>query len=123
VILSSRTAKAGAFFPPRGGGMNRKSRVSPTKENPADAIDATAPAESKDCVPSDDDAGESAPAFDRQAVSRQFHAEKVDEIKKSQQFLRKQQGRRELDTTWLDKGITAVIEFFENLFRWEVIDV
>jgi len=43
--------------------MNRKSRVSPTKENPADAIDATAPAESEDCVASDDDAGESEPIF------------------------------------------------------------
>jgi hypothetical protein len=125
VMVSSRTveARASAFFPPRGGGMNRKSRVSPTKENPADAVDSTAPAESEDCVASNDIAEESAHTFDRRAVSRQFHAEKVDEIKKSQQFLQKQQRRRELDKTWLDKAITAVVEFFENLFRWEVIDV
>ena len=27
------------------------------------------------------------------------------------------------DVTWLDKCITGTIEFFENVFRWEVIDV
>ena len=50
------------------------------------------------------------------------YQEEVSEIKKSQEFLKKQQRRRELDETWLDKGITAVIELFENIFRWEVID-
>ena len=50
------------------------------------------------------------------------YQEEANEIKKSQQFIQKQQRRRELDKTWLDKGITAVIEFFENIFRWEVID-
>ena len=50
------------------------------------------------------------------------YQEEADEIKKSQQFIQKQQRRRELDKTWLDKGITAVIEFFENIFRWEVIE-
>mmetsp|Transcript_1258 Transcript_1258/g.2109 ORF Transcript_1258/g.2109 Transcript_1258/m.2109 type:complete len:165 (-) Transcript_1258:702-1196(-) len=50
------------------------------------------------------------------------YQEEVSEIKKSQQFLQMQQRRRELDKTWLDKGITAVIELFENIFRWEVID-
>ena len=50
------------------------------------------------------------------------YQEEANEIKKSQQFIQKQQLRRELDKTWLDKGITAVIEFFENIFRWEVID-
>ena len=50
------------------------------------------------------------------------YQEEVSEIKKSQEFLKKQQRRRELDKTWLDKGITAVIELFENIFRWEVID-
>lgn len=50
------------------------------------------------------------------------YQEEVSEIKKSQEFLQMQQRRRELDKTWLDKGITAVIELFENIFRWEVID-
>ena len=50
------------------------------------------------------------------------YQEEADEIKKSQQFIQKQQLRRDLDKTWLDKGITAVIEFLENIFRWEVID-
>lgn len=128
VMMSSRTAEARAspLFQPRGGGIRRKSRVSPTKENSADAaaaVDASAPAESEDCVVDDDEAESVMPPFDRQAVSKQLLAEEVNEIKKSQQFLQKQQRRRELDKTWLDKGITAVIEFFENLFRWEVIEV
>ena len=71
----------------------------------------------------DGDDDEKSPQFDRQAVSKQLHTEKVNEIKKSQQFLIKQQKRRDLDKTWLDKGITSIIEFFENMFRWEVIDV
>ncbi|KAL7461007.1 hypothetical protein ACHAXS_001445 [Conticribra weissflogii] len=44
------------------------------------------------------------------------------EIRKEQSFLEKQRLRRELDKTWLDKSITAFIEFFENIFRWEVTD-
>jgi hypothetical protein len=61
--------------------------------------------------------------FDREAVTKRLHKEAVAETKKAQVFLKKQQRRREMDKTWLDKGITSVIEFFENLFRWEVIDV
>ncbi|KAL3774082.1 hypothetical protein ACHAW5_009544 [Stephanodiscus triporus] len=126
VMMYSRTAEARAspLFPPRGGGIRRKSRVPPAKETAADVVDASAPAESENCVVDDDEAEEPVmPQFDRQAVSKQLLAEEVNEIKKSQQFLQKQQRRRELDKTWLDKGITAVIEFFENLFRWEVIEV
>ena len=44
----------------------------------------------------------------------------VAEIRKEQSFLEKQRKRREMDKTWLDKGITAFVEFFENIFRWEV---
>eukprot|EP00569_Conticribra_weissflogii_P006016 CAMPEP_0171328482 /NCGR_PEP_ID=MMETSP0878-20121228/680_1 /TAXON_ID=67004 /ORGANISM="Thalassiosira weissflogii, Strain CCMP1336" /LENGTH=178 /DNA_ID=CAMNT_0011828335 /DNA_START=40 /DNA_END=576 /DNA_ORIENTATION=+ len=46
----------------------------------------------------------------------------IMEIRKEQSFLEKQRLRRELDKTWLDKCITAFIEVFENIFRWEVTD-
>lgn len=117
-VLISETKSPIAFFP-RGGGRKKSSRVSsfaPTK------VDT--PTKIKDNILNDDgDDDEKSPQFDRQAVSKQLHTEKTNEIKKSQQFLIKQQKRRDLDKTWLDKGITSIIEFFENMFRWEVIDV
>jgi len=53
--------------------------------------------------------------------SRQAHKrEVVKGVRADQLFLEKQRQRRALDKTWLDKGITAVIEGVENVFRWEV---
>jgi hypothetical protein len=72
----------------------------------------------------DDDATPSKEAaFDAAATSKRLRREEIDKIKKSQLFLKKQQRRRETDKTWLDRGITATIEFWENVFRWEVVDV
>ncbi|KAL3827515.1 hypothetical protein ACHAXA_003784 [Cyclostephanos tholiformis] len=114
--------------------MNRKSSRVPTSsasnENAADdAIeDVAVPAgEENENIEHDDDndvqKDSVVPPFDRRAVSRKLLDEEFDEIKKSQRFLQMQQRRRMLDKTWLDRGITSVIEFFENVFRWEVIDV
>ena len=61
--------------------------------------------------------------FDLEEVNKKLVREEVNEIRKSQEFLQKQRRRRELDKTWLDRGITGFIEFFENLFSWKVIDV
>eukprot|EP01082_Thalassiosira_pseudonana_P004560 g4021.t1 g4021 contig15:169634-169903(+) len=61
-------------------------------------------------------------SFNLEQLSKQLKQEEIENIKKDQQFLKKQQQRREMDKTWLDKGITAVVEFFENVFRWEVLD-
>ncbi|KAL7522378.1 hypothetical protein ACHAWX_007066, partial [Stephanocyclus meneghinianus] len=76
---------------------------------------------------SNDNDGDDAPskeaAFDAAATSERLRREEIDKIKKSQLFLKKQQRRREMDKTWLDRGITATIEFWENVFRWEVVDV
>lgn len=120
--------------------MNRKasSRVIPppsatneddAADNAVDEIDAPSLEEGYTENIADDDDGDVRkespfiPPFDRSAVSKKLHDEEVDEIKKSQRFLLKQQRRRMLDKTWLDRGITSIIEFFENVFRWEVIDV
>lgn len=56
-------------------------------------------------------------------LSNRLKVAEVQKVKKAQQFLKKQQRRREMDKTWLDKCITGSIEFLENVFRWEVIDV
>ena len=61
--------------------------------------------------------------FDTQSVSNRLKREEIQKVRDAQQFLKKQQRRREMDQTWLDKSITATIEFFENVFRWEIIDV
>jgi hypothetical protein len=120
VLISE--AKSSVAFSPRGGGGGRKKSSQVSSFAPAKV---EAPAKIEDTILNDDDDDESIsePQFDRQAVSKKLHTEKVNEIKKSQQFLIKQQKRRDLDKTWLDKGITSIIEFFENLFRWEIIDV
>ena len=60
--------------------------------------------------------------FDLEKESREIYAKEVEEIRAGQRFILKQQRRRELDKTWLDKGITAVIETVENIFRWTVTD-
>lgn len=62
-------------------------------------------------------------AFDTAAMSAWLRRKEVAKIKKSQLFLKKQQRRREMDTTLLDRGITVIIEFWENVFQWEVVDV
>ena len=56
-------------------------------------------------------------------LSNRLKIEEIQKVKKAQEFLKKQERRRQMDKTWLDRGITATIEFFENIFRWEVIDV
>lgn len=113
VLISE--AKSSIAFSPRGGGGRKKSS----------RVKVDTPTKIDENIFNDDDEDDSIlePHFDRQAVSKQLHTEKMNEIKMSQQFLIKQQKRRDLDKTWLDKGITSIIEFFENLFRWEVIDV
>ncbi|KAL7441164.1 hypothetical protein ACHAXH_006616 [Discostella pseudostelligera] len=112
-----------AFFP-RGGGSD-SFRQRGRKRSPSSQVstESTVTQSEADDVHDDDNKEYSAPPFDREAVIKRVHKEEVAEMKKTQHFLQKQQRRRELDKTWLDKGITAVIEFFENLFRWEVIDV
>lgn len=124
------TVSALAFFP-RGGGAGsftkRGRRASPSSSNAiaeSDSDAAAATTQPENDTLTGDNSKESDPStFDRQEVVKRLHKEELAEMKKTQQFLQKQQRRRELDTTWLDKGITAVIEFFENIFRWEVIDV
>ena len=61
--------------------------------------------------------------FDPISTSIRLHAQEIAEVKKAQQFLKKQARRREMDKTWLDRCITATIEGWENVWRWEVIDV
>ena len=68
----------------------------------------------------DDDNAEG--TFDLEKESREIYAEEIEEIRAGQRFIQKQQRRRELDKTWLDRGITAVIETFEHIFRWTVTD-
>ncbi|KAL7485235.1 hypothetical protein ACHAW6_010837 [Cyclotella cf. meneghiniana] len=94
---------------PRGGDTaeQRDEPPSPTVNDASDGDDAP----SKDA------------SFDAAATSERLRREEIGKIKKSQLFLKKQQRRREMDKTWLDRGITATIEFWENVFRWEVVDV
>lgn len=120
-LAASWDPRAVAFIPRGGaiGGRKGRSKVVPSS-NKEDPNAAALPAESEEDIADGNDTGDS---FDLQEVSTRIHKEEVAEIKKTQQFLQKQQRRRELDLTFLDKGITAFIEFFENLFRWEVIEV
>lgn len=119
---------ATAFFP-RGGGSDsfrqRGQKRSPASKSkvlsPESEINAVAVTQSADGDLHVNDSTNV--TFDRDAVTKRLHKEEVAEIKKAQLLLQKQQRRRGMDKTWLDKGITGVIEFFENLFRWEVIDV
>ena len=115
---------APAFFP-RGGGpesfRQRGRKRSPTSKEVPTGSDSDVVAESIDGDAHGNETMKD--TFDREAVTKRLHKEAVAETKKAQVFLKKQQRRREMDKTWLDKGITSVIEFFENLFRWEVIDV
>ena len=104
---------------PRGGGLGFGRRKgtppAPVESSPDTAIDTD---ESEE-----DNTDEDLPPFDIEEANTKIYKEEVEEIKQSQQLIQKQRRRRELDTSWLDKGITAIIEFFENLFSWEVIDV
>ena len=119
-----------AFFP-RGGGLDsfRQSQIG-RKRYPASKLSAESDTDTANAtllgvgeVHDNDTDDVSVATFDRETATRRLHREEVAKMKKTQQFLRNQERRRELDKTWLDKGITAGIEFFENLFRWEVIDV
>lgn len=103
-------------FIPRGGGIQGKGKrtakvIEETSSN--DDTDETALSESG--VSGEEDT----PSNVREAIYR----EEVEEIKESQRLIQKQRVRREMDKSFLDKTITAFIEFFENLFSWEVIDV
>lgn len=111
-------------FMPRGGGAIsfRKGKSTKTQE-PVATTSEEQSVEKEDTdeeISSDeaDSSDDTPPASPFQKA----YQEEVSEIKKSQEFLRMQQRRREMDKTWLDKGITSVIELFENIFRWEVID-
>ena len=117
---------ANVAFLPRGGGAIgfRKGKSSATQAPANNDLETTEEEEQssqEDAVEAD----EAASSSDETTVSSPFqkaYQEEVTEITKAQQFLQMQQRRREMDKTWLDKGITAVIELFENIFRWEVID-
>eukprot|EP01083_Nonionella_stella_P041856 113287_1 len=108
-----------SFFPRGGAGAGHRNKTAST----GSASDADPLLISEESViDSDEEEHPTTPPFDLQEVSKQLHREEIAEVKKAQEFLQKQQRRRDLDKTWLDKGITAVIEFGENLFRWEVIE-
>ena len=118
-------ANAVAFIPRGGaigGGRKGRTKAIPPQEKLDNTDSISSPESEDDNSDGDDGDSEESTPFDLEEVSKQLQKEEVAEIKKSQKFLQKQQQRRDLDKTWLDKGITGVIEFFENLFRWEVID-
>ena len=115
---STKGVSLAVTFLPRGGGLGfgrRKGKGSQATVSPDTAIDTD---ESEE-----DNTDEDLPPFDIEEANTKIYKEEVEEIKQSQQLIQKQRRRRELDTSWLDKGITAIIELFENLFSWEVIDV
>ena len=129
-------APAGNYvaFMPRGGAIGFRKGKSTDAKAPVnnDSLEInkdeqqTAEEEGADEEPSSDETDSNSTSDETSAATvspfQKAYQEEVSEIKKSQEFLKKQQRRRELDKTWLDKGITAVIELFENIFRWEVID-
>ncbi|KAL3790823.1 hypothetical protein HJC23_004724 [Cyclotella cryptica] len=116
-LHQSRGIKEGLshFLPtsvvPRGGDANKQEWNPPSPDPIGSSNNNDSDTPSKD------------EAFDAAALSKQLRREEIHKIKKSQLFLKKQQRRREMDKTWLDRGITATIEFWENIFRWEVVDV
>ncbi|KAL7523990.1 hypothetical protein ACHAXR_000391 [Thalassiosira sp. AJA248-18] len=110
-------------FIPRGGGAIGGRRTGHAKKTAVEEVASPLSDFEGNATDVNESEDDDAAPFDLQEVSKQLHREEIEEIKASQQFLQKQQRRRELDTTWLDKGITSFIEFFENLFRWEVIEV
>jgi len=114
------TANNIAFLPRGGGAIGFRKGNSTTKQEPVintEEKELQVEEDTDEEIPSSDEAEETPISPFQKA-----YQEEVSEIKKSQEFLQMQQRRRELDKTWLDKGITAVIELFENIFRWEVID-
>mmetsp|Transcript_22938 Transcript_22938/g.35885 ORF Transcript_22938/g.35885 Transcript_22938/m.35885 type:complete len:165 (+) Transcript_22938:102-596(+) len=124
----SLTPAANTAFLPRGGGAIsfRNGKSTNTKEPVSNASGGTNEEEEQSVEEdtAEEISSDEAKSSDETPVSpfQKAYQEEVSEIKKSQQFLQMQQRRRELDKTWMDKGITAVIELFENIFRWEVID-
>lgn len=112
-----------AFLPRGGGAISFRKGKSTSSQEPVSNSE-----EEEQSVEDDTDeeisSSDEAESNDETPISpfQKAYQEEVSEIKKSQEFLQMQQRRRELDKTWLDKGITAVIELFENIFRWEVID-
>jgi len=119
----SLAPQANIAFLPRGGGAIsfRKGKSTKTQEPVATTSEEQSVEEDTDEEISSDEADGSDDTPPVTAFQKAYQ-EEVSEIKKSQEFLQMQQRRREMDKTWLDKGITSVIELFENIFRWEVID-
>mmetsp|Transcript_15591 Transcript_15591/g.23581 ORF Transcript_15591/g.23581 Transcript_15591/m.23581 type:complete len:158 (-) Transcript_15591:3068-3541(-) len=119
----SLAPSANIAFLPRGGGAIsfRKGKSTKTQEPVATASEEQSVEDDTDEEISSDEADSSDDTPPASPFQKAYQ-EEVSEIKKSQEFLRMQQRRREMDKTWLDKGITSVIELFENIFRWEVID-
>lgn len=120
-VPSSRWAAVDAVsvaFIPRGGALGRRSKKTP------DTTDAPPPAaEADDEDDESEESTETETPFDLQEVSNELRNEELADIREAQQLLQKQQQRRALDKSLLDKGITGFVEFFENLFSWKVIDV
>lgn len=125
---SSACQSSSIAFMPRGGAIgfrrgksadNRQQDVATTETN---TEESTISEDVDETLSSDDDNDATTAQEVTDSPFQRAYQEEANEIKKSQQFIQKQQLRRELDKTWLDKGITAVFEFFENIFRWEVID-
>jgi len=120
----SLAPSANIAFLPRGGGAIsfRKGKSTKTPQEPvATTSEEQSVKENTDEEISSDEADSTDDTPPVSAFQKAYQ-EEVSEIKKSQEFLQMQQRRREMDKTWLDKGITSVIELFENIFRWEVID-
>jgi hypothetical protein len=102
-------------------GDNSKTRRNATPQ--LNVLASTCPRGGGDTIPADTPVSNTNTTFDAQLVSNRLKLEEIQNVKKAQQFLKKQERRREMDKTWLDKIITGTVEFFENVFRWEVIDV
>jgi len=123
----SLALSANIAFLPRGGGGGaisfRKGKSTKTPQEPVATTwgeEQSVEEDTDEEISSDEaDSSDDTPPV---SAFQKAYQEEVSEIKKSQEFLQMQQRRREMDKTWLDKGITSVIELFENIFRWEVID-
>jgi len=122
----SLAPSANIAFLPRGGGGAISFRKGKSTKTPQEPVATTSGEEQSVEEDTDEEisSDEADSSDDTPPVSafQKAYQEEVSEIKKSQEFLQMQQRRREMDKTWLDKGITSVIELFENIFRWEVID-
>jgi len=121
----SLAPSANIAFLPRGGGGAISFRKGKSTKTPQEPVATTSEEQSVEEDTDEEISSDEADSSDDTPPVSAFqkaYQEEVSEIKKSQEFLQMQQRRREMDKTWLDKGITSVIELFENIFRWEVID-